>query len=116
MTVPVTDHAVLRFLERECGIDVDEVRRAIGEACTRGAAAGAPVVRIDRARFVLAGGKVVTVLGPFQTMGYGDYVKAMRAKGAGVPASEGEARNLRAGQKTGSPSASAAKLKDGAKR
>lgn len=58
----VSDHAVLRFLERECGLDVERLRGLIGEVCARGADADAPVVRFGHVRFVLFEGKVVTAV------------------------------------------------------
>ncbi|MBZ0164587.1 MAG: hypothetical protein K8H74_17975 [Notoacmeibacter sp.] len=62
MTVTVTDHAVLRYLERVCGIDVDAVRSAIASGCARGVEADAPVIRFGGARFLLRGAVVVTSL------------------------------------------------------
>ena len=62
MTADVSDHAVLRFLERECGLDVETLRGLIGEVCARGELAGAPVVRFGRVRFVLVEGLVITSL------------------------------------------------------
>lgn len=58
--VQVSDHAVLRFLERHHGIDVEHVRALIGQCCERGVEAGAPVVRVGKARFLLRGRVVVT--------------------------------------------------------
>jgi hypothetical protein len=62
MTPTVTDHAVLRFLERACDVPVEAIRAAIAECCARGAAAGAPYIRIGRVRFVMKGDMVVTTL------------------------------------------------------
>lgn len=61
MTI-VSDHAVLRFLERECGLDVESLRGAIAAVTERGSALGAPIVKVGGARFVLVDGVVVTVL------------------------------------------------------
>ena len=61
-SVHVTDHAVLRYLERVCGLDIDALRASIAAGCERGAAAGAPVVRFSGARFLLRGERVVTAI------------------------------------------------------
>lgn len=64
--VHVTDHAVLRYLERAHGLDVDAVRRHIAGRCATGAELGAIGVVVEHVKFVLAAeaGKatVVTVL------------------------------------------------------
>lgn len=62
MTVTVTDHAVLRYLERVCGVETEAVRVAIADGCARGAEAGAPVIRFNGARFLLRGHVVVTAI------------------------------------------------------
>lgn len=58
--VPVSDHAVLRYLERVLGVDVEQLRAAIAEACERHQ--GAPSVKAGGARFLMRDGRVVTVL------------------------------------------------------
>ena len=58
--VSVTDHAVLRYLERVHGVDVATVRASIAATCERGADAGASSVRLNKVRFVLRGRMVVT--------------------------------------------------------
>ena len=58
----VTDHAVLRHLERAQGVDVEAVRREIARTVARGAERGAVGVLINGLRYVLRGGRVVTVL------------------------------------------------------
>lgn len=61
MTRPhVTDHALLRYLERRLGIDVDTHRAAIEEAVQRGVEHQACGVLWDGMRFRLVGHKVVT--------------------------------------------------------
>lgn len=63
MSVPVvTDHAVLRYLERAHGLDVEHFRAHIRELVTLGAAAGATGVIVEGVKFVLEGDTVVTVL------------------------------------------------------
>lgn len=62
MTVHVSDHAVLRYLERCCDVDVEAIRQTIGRGCARGVEAGAPVVRFGGARFLIRNRTVVTVI------------------------------------------------------
>jgi hypothetical protein len=49
----VTDHAVLRYLERARGFDVEAIRTHIKRACTLPAAAGALSVKAEGVKFVL---------------------------------------------------------------
>lgn len=56
----VSDHAVLRYLQRVLGVDVEQLRGMIAEACERHQ--GAPCVRAGGARFLMRDGRVVTVL------------------------------------------------------
>jgi hypothetical protein len=58
--IHVTDHAVLRYLERAKGLDVDAVRRHIAEVCTGPAAAGALCVKTEGVKFEMQNGKVIT--------------------------------------------------------
>ena len=51
--VRVTDHAVLRYLERAHGLDVDAVRRHLSGKVETGARLGAVGVTIDNVKFVL---------------------------------------------------------------
>lgn len=55
----VTDHAVVRYLERIVGLDVDALRAVIAADCRR--AQGAPCVRTDSARYIVRGAAIVTV-------------------------------------------------------
>lgn len=77
-TVVVTDHAVLRFLERVCGVDVEELRLAIAEGCERGGEAGAPVIRYGKARFLNKGGVIVTTLTTRHPVGWDRMQELMR--------------------------------------
>ena len=54
--VVVTDHALLRYLERVVGIDVEELRRVITARVDRGAQLGACGVSVDGHTFVLSQG------------------------------------------------------------
>lgn len=51
--VSVSDHAVLRYLERKLRIDVEALRDDIRTVCLRGAEAEADTVVHDGVRFVL---------------------------------------------------------------
>ncbi|MFC3074672.1 hypothetical protein [Shinella pollutisoli] len=52
--VQVTDHAVLRYLERAHGLDVEAIRRHIAGQCATGAQLGAIGVVVEHVKFVLA--------------------------------------------------------------
>ncbi|MDQ0454694.1 hypothetical protein [Rhizobium paknamense] len=56
----VTDHAVLRFLERRHGIDVEAIRAEIRDLCTTGVRFGAAKVIADGMKFVIQDQDVVT--------------------------------------------------------
>lgn len=77
MTVTVTDHAVLRYLERVCGVDVDFLRQAIAKGCERGVDAGAPVIRFSGARFLVVHRTVVTALGDRSIVAYENMTSLM---------------------------------------
>jgi hypothetical protein len=81
---PVSDHAILRFLERECGLDVEGLRDQLAEVTARGIAAGAPIVKWGGARFLISGGVVVTVLPRGQRPRLAHLKRAMRGRCADV--------------------------------
>lgn len=58
----VTDHAVLRYLERGHGIDIGHFRQHIAELCANGARYGAFAVATENVKFVLVDGRVVTTV------------------------------------------------------
>lgn len=58
----VTDHAVLRYLERRHGIDVEGARRTIQQHTSVALDHNAPFVIWDGLRFVIEKGSVVTAL------------------------------------------------------
>ena len=60
----VTDHAVLRYLERGHGLDISFFRRHISELCANGARFGASAVVVEDVKFVLVNGRVVTTVAP----------------------------------------------------
>ncbi len=66
--VHVSDHAILRYLERAHGLDVDAVRRHLAGRLVTGARLGAIGVTIDNVKLVLQhhdqGVTVVTALRP----------------------------------------------------
>jgi non-canonical (house-cleaning) NTP pyrophosphatase len=82
MPAHVTDHAVRRYAERalhlhvdetledpaallalgDRGVDVEAVRRRIGDVCDLAAERGAVGVRVDGVRLILRGQAVVTAL------------------------------------------------------
>ena len=71
MTLVVTDHAVLRYLERIAGMEVEQLRAALATRLARmeaiAAVADLPgrhVIRTEDAKFVVVNGHVVTVLSP----------------------------------------------------
>lgn len=59
----VTDHAVLRYLERVYGVDVNALRRRIELMTQEGRGVGAKAQVHDGVRYVFAEGRVVTVHG-----------------------------------------------------
>jgi hypothetical protein len=60
-TLRVTDHAVLRYMERAMGLNVEIVREHIASICAPAAAAGAVCVRSEGVRFEIANRAVTTV-------------------------------------------------------
>jgi hypothetical protein len=60
--IRVTDHAVLRYLERALGLDVEGMRVKIAALCQDACDAGALSIKTHGAVFVFEGRAVVTVL------------------------------------------------------
>lgn len=58
----ITDHAVVRYLERVKGIDIDATRSEIADIVRRGVSLGAQSVILDGMRYRLEGNFVVTVM------------------------------------------------------
>lgn len=61
----VSDHALLRYLERVVGLDVEALRADIAASCDhalRGNEVSAPCVATEVARYLIRGRRVVTVL------------------------------------------------------
>ena len=59
--VRVTDHCLVRYLERAMGLNVELVREHILGICSGPASFGAVCVRSEGLRFEIASGAVVTV-------------------------------------------------------
>jgi len=62
MPAKVSDHALLRWLERAHGIDVDGIRAQLEREASPAAEIGAAYVWIDGVKAVLRDGVVVTCL------------------------------------------------------
>lgn len=60
--VRCSDHAVLRYLERAMGLNIEMVRAHILGICAGPASFGAVCVRSEGLRFEIASGAVVTVV------------------------------------------------------
>lgn len=58
---PASDHAVVRYLERVKGMDIDAVRREIGRVVDQGLEAGACGVISGGFVYRIEGGCVVTI-------------------------------------------------------
>jgi hypothetical protein len=59
-TSHITDHAVLRYLERAHGLDVEYFRAHIAGLCAAGVREGASAVAVENIKFVLVEGRVVS--------------------------------------------------------
>lgn len=60
--VVVSDHALVRYIERVLNIDVEQLRREIGRRVDRGVELGATGVEIEGFLYKLSDGHVTTVL------------------------------------------------------
>lgn len=61
-TVRVTDHAVLRYMERAMNLNVEVVREYIASLCAGPAACGATALRAEGVKFEIINGAVTTVV------------------------------------------------------
>lgn len=59
--IPVTDHALIRWLERVEGLDIAALRVEIGRSGAVGVEFGATFVVVPGGKLVVAEGRVVTV-------------------------------------------------------
>lgn len=65
LPIKVTDHAVLRYLERVQGFNIEAVREHISKVCAGPAAAGAMTLRAEGVRFTFSRDrKTVTTVMP----------------------------------------------------
>ncbi len=60
--VIVTDHALIRYLERVLGFDVAALRNAMTERLSEAARLGASAVTIDGNTYMIVGGVCTTVV------------------------------------------------------
>lgn len=60
--VPVTDHAVLRYLERHGYVDVEAARRQIFAECQEALNSGATKLQINGTEYRMENGVVITVI------------------------------------------------------
>lgn len=60
--VRVTDHAVIRYLERAMGLNIEIVRDHIASLCAGPAAYGATALRAEGVKFEIVNGAVTTVV------------------------------------------------------
>lgn len=58
---PVTDHAVIRYLERCKGVDIEAIRLHIWKTCEGAVKTGATCIRAEGVKFEFASGTVITV-------------------------------------------------------
>lgn len=65
--IRVTDHAVLRYLERAMGLNIEVVRDHILQLCVAPASFGAVCVRAEGLRFEISDGTIITVTPDHQT-------------------------------------------------
>jgi hypothetical protein len=67
--IRVSDHAIIRYLERGMGLNIESVREHIAALCAAPAAFGAIAVRAEGLRFELASNVVTTVRPDSQSPG-----------------------------------------------
>lgn len=60
--LPVSDHAVIRYLERVLMFDIEGVRKHIWQTCEPAIKVGAICLRAEGAKFEFSNGRVVTVV------------------------------------------------------
>jgi hypothetical protein len=61
MSLPVTDHAIVRYLERAKGVDIEAIRLHIWKTCEGAVKIGATCLRAEGVKFEFTNGKVITV-------------------------------------------------------
>ena len=68
----VTDHAVLRYIERAHGVDVEAIRDHIAETARIGVEHGAKAVITGHVKFIIENGRVIAC---YRRNWYGGYDK-----------------------------------------
>jgi hypothetical protein len=63
--IHVTDHALVRYLERVHGVDMEALRKRIGRKVRKAVSHGANGVRIKGVSFKLIDNRVITVRPPY---------------------------------------------------
>ncbi|WJI81491.1 MULTISPECIES: hypothetical protein [unclassified Mesorhizobium] len=72
----VSDHALIRYMERVLGMDIEQLRAHIAEGTRRHQRA--PCVRTLGARFLLVNGRIVTVIEGRSVPSYDALVRLIR--------------------------------------
>ncbi|CAN7165440.1 hypothetical protein LJR234_000336 [Mesorhizobium amorphae] len=80
--VRVSDHALLRYMQRVLGMDVEQLRGHIAESVRRHQ--GAPSVRVLGARFLLRDGVIVTTIDHEPVPSYDMLVRLIRETEGGA--------------------------------
>lgn len=78
----VSDHAVLRYLERVMGFDIDGVRAHIRGVCAPAAAIGASCVQAEGVRFMIGDNGCVSTVTPLSDLPNNTTRRRLGAKGA----------------------------------
>lgn len=91
MTITVTDHALVRYLERVHNVDMDFFRRCAASECEEAAATGATSVKIGDHWFIIKNMTLITVLDQDQHPKARDRKALKRAEMAAYRAMEREA-------------------------
>ncbi len=60
-SLPTTDHAVLRYLERIAAIDIEAIRQRIHDDAHQALASGAAGITVNGIAYRIQGGFVITV-------------------------------------------------------
>lgn len=74
--VHVSDHAMIRYMERVLGMDIEQLRAHIADGTRRHR--GAPCVRTLGARFLLINGRIVTTIDGRTVPGHDVLVRLIR--------------------------------------
>ncbi len=69
LPIKVTDHCIVRYLERVLCIDVDQIRDRITADCREAIDAGASSIKVNGVQYHLENRTVVTVTPPYVGVG-----------------------------------------------